>query len=521
MPAYSRFLIKNANIITGDNTPCFKGMAAVEGSRIIYVGADIPFECEYVVDAEGLNLSPGFIDVHGHSDFSILLYPEASSKLLQGVTTEISGNCGLSSSPLYETAYNRWAPRWERNGLNVTWRTPKDYFSVLEHAEPAINFLPLLGHTNVRTAIKGYHSGTLDADELAQFKDVLNEALINGFYGISLGLAYPPGIFAHETELSVLFDAAARHVIPVTVHMRDEGPEVEEALDDMIRLAEKSGAALQVSHLKAYGTKNWHKAKLLCETIQAHHDKGLNIHFDRYPYTAFNTDLDIILPQALFDGGHEKALSRLQERKDELAIYLSTRFSYADAEKIIISDCVDEDCIGKPLPAIIGAERGAIFWKQVIEFICAVKFDVFANFFLMNDEELVTITRHPLCIIASDSSVRPMNIGRERPHPRTYGTFPRFLCMVLADNIISAEEAVYKMTGLPARKFGIPLRGLIKEGYYADLVLWDQRKIADRAAYSQPAHAPDGIRAVWVNGRQAVSDGKQTGIRAGKLLLKR
>lgn len=522
-PVQCDLLIINARIITGDCSPAFDGMVGISKERICYVGTVRPYSCDTVIDAQGKILSPGFIDIHGHSDFTILLYPDAESKVAQGVTTEFIGNCGLSAAPLYGDAWKRWHSRWEKKNLTVDWHTPEEYFRRLEQRKSNINIAPLLGHGNLRASIKSYNGQLLSNDEKKEFALLAENSVRCGFWGISLGLAYPPGIFSDESELAILFQLAQEKRIPITVHMRNEGDTVEESVDEMLDLAQRYGTQLQISHLKAYGSKNGEKIKRIIEKIDyIREHKKLDVCFDRYPYTAFNTDLDFILPQEIFDGGHACALSKLRQPafRTMLGKQLAAQYTLDDASNIVISSIRSDKqkLIGKRLTDVFDP-ADPNFWEHVVALIDEVECEAEATFILMKEDNLPILFVHPCAIVASDSSVRPYN-DSGNPHPRTYGTFPRFLEMVLNSNLMPIEQAVYKITGLPARKFGLDNRGVIKEQYYADLVLWNPHTIADMSSYENSKIKPHGICAVWVNGHMVYKEGNVFEQLSGKLLLK-
>lgn len=513
------FIVRNAFIVKGDGSSGFMGSVGVCGDKIVTIEDDVEYSCNNIIDAGGLVLSPGFIDVHSHSDFSLLLYPYAESKIFQGVTTEVVGNCGLSSAPLHGEAWARWHGRWKKKGLTVDWHEPAEYFSKVEKSGVAINILPLLGHSNIRASIKGYSGGKLSGKELVVFKDLADKSVKQGYWGVSLGLAYPPGIFADQDELDTLFKVIKKNDVFLSVHMRDEGPSVEESLAEIIRLATAHDVRVQISHLKAYGRKNWSKIDRLIEQIDHAKAAGLDICFDRYPYIAFNTDLDWIMPQEIFDGGIDKAYERLSNSgfKKETADILNQRFSIDDADNIIISDCnVKTEYVGQKLTEIVN-RKSKTFWLDVINFLLDVRFGAEATFILMREANLKKIFSHSCVMVGSDSSIRSYD-DSGCPHPRTYGTFPKFLRMVLDEKIINLEEAVYRITGFVAKKMRLKKRGLISDGYFADMVLWDPDKIDGNGTFSNPKIRPVGIKNVWINGEEVYEN--KSDFLPGKLLLR-
>jgi len=305
----------------------------------------------------------------------------------------------------------------------------------------------------------------------------------------------------------------------VSVHMRDEGPAVQESLSEIIRLATAHDVRVQISHLKAYGRKNWYKIDGLIKQMDHARDMGLDISFDRYPYVAFNTDLDWIIPQEIFDGGIDKAYEKLNRPsiKKDIAGILDQRFSIDDADNIVISDySAKTEYEGQKLTQIVN-RQSKTFWLDVIDFILDARFGVEATFILMHTKNLKKIFSHSCAMVGSDSSLRPYD-GSGCPHPRTYGTFPKFLRMVLDEKIITLEEAVHRITGFVAEKLRLNKRGLISEGYFADMVLWDPDKIDGNGTFSDPKIRPVGIKNVWVNGIDVYE--KKLDFLPGKLLLR-
>ncbi len=515
-------VIHNAQIYSGYASESTRGMVGICGDKIAYVGQSILHQTSKSIDAQGCIVSPGFIDIHGHSDFSLLLNPHAESKIFQGVTTEVIGNCGLSGAPLIGEAYERWKDRYAQKILDIDWHEPEQYFDRLTNNGTAINVVPLLGHTNLRTIIKGYHGGRLTDSERCLLGELIDRYLSAGYWGISFGLAYPPGIFADQDEIELIMRHAAQHDVYISIHIRDEGPLVEQSLDEVLIAAKRTHCALQIAHLKSYGAANWHKLEGCIRAIENASMAGVSVHFDRYPYCAFNTDLDAIIPQQLFDGGWNQAKQRLQDPVivRETIKYLQDHFSLVDADNIRISDiCPSKrDLIGKSLSDILGRKKSTI-WKSFIELLVEIDFQAEATFALMNKDSMKKVLTHPLCIVGSDSGVRSFD-EKSKPHPRTYGTFTQFLKFVLDEKLMPLYEAIYKMTALPASKLGLSDRGILKEGYYADLILWDPKEIKELPTYDNPVQKSNFLKQVWINGQQVLQMGNNSQL-YGRVLLRK
>lgn len=514
--------IYNAKIISGNNEPEFYGMLGIVGEKIAYVGTQMPFSAKNKIDAEGMVLAPGFIDIHGHSDFSILMYPDAESKLFQGVTTEVTGNCGLSGAPLYADAYRRWQSRWKNKGLHIDWNHPSDYFEKLIAVKPSINIAPLLGHSNLRSWIKGYAGASLDKNEIDKLWSTAIKMMDTGFWGISLGLEYPPGIFADKAELDAIGSVLREKGGFLGVHIRNEGDTLLESVGEVIEVINKHQIPLQISHLKTCGRKNWHKIDSVLFEIEHKPLDGIDVGFDRYPYNALNTDLDWIIPQEIFDGGSQNALERLKtkEIKSKYAQYLRNRYTDQDAQNIIVTAIRDDkrELLGKKISDFINI-YDTKFWEKFIDFLIEIEFEAEASFIFMDESNLRKILKHSLCMIASDSSVRSYN-DLSNPHPRTYSTFVRFLEIALNEKLLPIHTAIYKITGFPAKKIGLTDRGIIGKNFYADIVIFDPEKIKDNSSYDNPKLKPSGIIHVWVNGKHIINEAIMQGPGTGKLLLK-
>ncbi len=520
-------LIHDARVFDGSTAVPVRASVGLAADEIVYVGdADLRDSADRVIEAEGLALAPGFIDTHAHSDFTLLADPRGQGKITQGVTTEVNGNCGMSAAPLFGKAIERREEDLRELGISFRWHTFRDYFLLLESQGLGINTANLAGHGNLRGSVVGYDDRRPTAEEMAGMRRLLAEAVADGAIGLSTGLIYPPGIYSTTDELVELGRVLHRADLIYTSHMRSEGSTLAEAVDEVIRIGQEAGIRVNISHIKTAGEANWHKADAVISRLHEVRNSGLRLTCDRYPYIASSTDLDAILPAWVFDGGNDEELRRLGDPatrrriEDEISGQVSRPGYWG---KIIVSSIGSEknkwmegmtlDEISARLH-ISGTEA---FFNIVIE----ERLRVGAIFLSMNEDNLRKFLSLPFCMVGSDSSARCFDgpTVQGKPHPRTFGTFPRlFGRYVREEGLLSLPEAVHKATMLPAEIFGLRKRGRIREGFFADLVLFDPERITDRATFGDPFQPADGIRSVFVNGREALSEGRLTHRLGGRVL---
>lgn len=520
-------LIHDALVFDGCAGGPVRASVGIAGDEIIYRGAaDRRAESGRVIEAAGLALAPGFIDTHAHSDFTLLADPRAEGKLSQGVTTEVNGNCGMSVAPLIGRALERREEDLCELGIRERWSTLEEYFGLVEKRGTGINTANLVGHGNLRGSVVGYDDRQPSAGELASMQQLLAEAVASGAIGLSTGLIYPPGIYSHTAELTALSRVLREKDLIYTSHMRSEGTQLQEAVAEVIRIGREAAIKVHISHIKTAGELNWHKADAVIGQLLQVRDEGLRLTCDRYPYIASSTDLDAILPSWVFAGGNEEELRRLNDPptrrriEEELREQVSRPGYWAG---IIVSSVGTEQnrwMEGKTLAEIAGG-LGVDGLNAFFRIIIGERLRVGAIFRSMNEDNLRKFLSLPFCMIGSDSSARcfdgPTALGR--PHPRTFGTFPRlFGRYVREERLLSLAEAVYKSTLLASETFGLKRRGCIRTGYYADLVLFDPGTIGDRASFEDPFQRAEGISHVFVNGVEAVSEGRVTGRLGGRVL---
>jgi len=522
------FLIKGGLIIdgTGSNGARY-GDIGIKGERIKAIGELSGASAEKIIDVSRHYICPGFIDTHSHSEFTILADGRAEGKICQGVTTEINGNCGFSAAPLYGLAFEQRERDLDELCIKERWNTFPEYFAILGKKGFAANFVTLVGHGNLRASVVGYSGKELTAEEKERMIKLLRDALSAGAIGLSTGLVYPPGIYSSTSEIIALAKEAAAYDGGVyTTHMRSEGNELLKAVDEAIKIGFESKIRVHISHLKASEKKNWKKMKDIFEKFFDAQQRGLNLTCDRYPYIAASTELDAVLPSWAYEGGHKRELERLKnpEVQEEIKRGILREHSEKDYWNNIMISSVNLDknkwMEGKRLTEI-GKHSGKSPIECFFEILIEENLRVGAIFFSMNEDNLKSILKLPCTMIGSDSSARSFDgiTAQGKPHPRGFGSFPRVLgTYVREQGIISLEEAIYKMTGLPAKTFGIRQRGIIAEGSFADITVFDLENIKDKSTFDNPFEKPEGIHYVFVNGVPALWEGDLTGALSGRIL---
>lgn len=516
-------LIRNATIIDGSGKDPFLGSIGIAGDKIILV-SDKPEESmasKEVIDATGFIVSPGFIDTHSHSEFTLLADNRAEGKILQGITTEINGNCGLSAAPLMGDAMVQRENDLKELGIRERWTNLGEYLFILEKHGLTMNFATLVGHGNLRASVMGYTDRRPNRHEIKEMTYLLNESTRYGAIGLSTGLIYPPGVFSKTDEI-VELTKGIRELI-YTTHMRSEGDRLEEAIEETIEIGRRSGIPIHLSHIKTSGRKNWHKIDSIIPMIDKARSEGIRITADRYPYIAASTDLDAVLPSWAFEGGTEDEIRRLKDKGIRHQIKAEIMSQHPGDEYwkgVMVSSLQADDkkwMEGKSIEEISKAlKRNPV--DLVFDLLIDEKLRVGAIFFSMNEENLLRFMELPYVMVGSDSSARSFDgvTSKGKPHPRGFGSFPRFINRF--GKILGMPEAIRRITALPAKTFSIKERGLLFEGYYADIVIFDEKRIADRATFENPFVKPEGIYYVIINGEMAVREGQPTGIKRGRVL---
>lgn len=509
-------------VFDGTGTPGLPVDVGITGDSIADIGDLSAATAKRIIDAGGKCVCPGFVDVHSHSDAYLLIQPDAMSKIFQGVTTEIVGQCGASASPL-QGEY-KMPSDWRDKKFPVAWHSVREYLAALEAARPAVNVGFLTGHSAIRAGVMGYEPRQAAPDELAAMKRMLENCMDEGSRGFSTGLVYPPGSCAPSSEIWELAGVVAKHNGVYASHMRSEGAGLVEAVEETIDVCRRTGVRTQISHLKTAGLANWPKIDRVLEIIRAARAEGLPVMSDRYPYAASSTDLDIVLPAWASTGGPDAVLARLRDAATRAKILAELKKSRADEDwqRIMIGSVSHPDHAEYPglrLPEIADKVKRhpADALLQIIE---KDKLKTGGIFFGMSEENMWRILSEPYVMIGSDASIRsPAGpLSEDHPHPRAYGAFPRFIRKVIDEKRMPLEEAVRKMTRLPAEHFKLQGRGRLAKGFKADITVFDPEKISDKATFAKPHQLAAGIEAVLVNGCVTLLKGKLTGQRAGSVL---
>lgn len=525
------FVLRQATIFDGSGRAPFISDVGLSGERIVAVGDLAAVSGKTELSAKGLWLFPGLIDVHTHSDAFLLLEPWCPSKLLQGVTTEIGGQCGGSAAPRLNGA--RLPSDWEaqtypvrpgREATGPNWDTVSDYRACFDAVRPATNFILFAGHNTLRKGVMGDAPRAATEVETAEMVRRLEAALDEGAWGVSTGLVYHPGVHSRPEEVLALVSACARRGGMYATHMRSEGDGLLEAIDEVLDLTRKTGVRTQISHLKTSGRANWPKLPAVLERIECARAQGWQIHSDRYPYLSAGTDLDIVLPEWASAGGNAVILRNLEDAQARARIVAELNASGRDPETVMIGgtwSAQTRQWSGKTLSQIM-RETGLSFGAAIVQVLRADQSRTGAFFFGMCQENLETILRQPWVMPGSDASLRaPWGVlGRDWPHPRAYGTHPRFFRMLTERLNVSPEAAIRRMTGLPADVFGISKRGYIRVGWFADIVLVDPMLWRDVAEYNAPHRFAEGVQTVFVNGSPVVMGGQlnPSAVRRGRFL---
>ncbi len=533
-------LIRGGTLVDGTGTPGRPADIGVTGDRITAIGdlsaVDIA-SVRDVTDAHGLIVAPGFVDPHGHSDSSVLLDGALPSHLHQGYTTQLSGNCGYTLAPLTPPARALLQPDLDTRTLDPAWSGFAGYLDEVEAQPLGLNVAFLVGHGTVRGAVLGPDDRRPSPAELASMVAHVDEAMEAGALGISTGLIYPPGIHARPEEIATLVAAAYRRGGLYATHMRNEAAEVAAAIDEALDTAVAAGrlagvpGRLQVSHLKAAATSVFGSGPALIEQIERARAAGLDVAADQYPYTAAHTTLATVLPPDILALDLDEAVAVLRDPAARARIRALQAQGISGWENVARDPGWDGVVIafsatrpswnGRSLAEIAAIEGGDPA-DLAMDVLADERLAVDCILHCMDEGDVEAIMAVPWIAVCTDAEARRPGhpvLGRGVPHPRAYGSTARVLGRYVRERgVLPLETAVAKMSGVPAARLGLHQRGLVREGWAADLVVFDAATVIDTATFEHPASYPAGIPHVIVNGRLAIRDGVETGERPGRLL---
>jgi len=526
-------LIKNGTVVDGSGAPGVVADVALEGDRIAAIGPNLAGEAARTIDAKGLMVAPGFIDIHSHSDLVYDKCPGAESKVRQGVTTEVVGMCGFSPGPIAPgraDAVRDWIGGIG-NKPPATWHSFGEYLDFLRGLGTSVNVVQFVGHGALRLATVGGDNRPATADEQQQMERLLAEGLDAGAWGYSTGLVYAPSVYGSTEELIALAKSMATRGGLYFSHVRGEAGTLEKAYEEAIRIGEQGGVPVQIAHVKASGRENWGKMERALRMITDARARGVDVTGDVYPYPAGSTKMDNLLPAWMHDGGTAKLLERLADpaaRERAIADCLiggerwgSSSGSYG-WDEVMVATSSRPELAGKNL-----AELARLTGKEpahaMMDLVLSEHAGVSMVGFSQSEENVAIASADPHTMIGSDSLSLHSGPGPHpgKPHPRSYGTFPRVLGVYCREKrLFSWETAVHKMTGMPAGKLRLKDRGLVKAGFAADLALFDPKTVRDEATFPDPHRHPAGIPYVVVNGQVVVDGPRYNAVPAGRVLTR-
>ena len=525
-------LIHGGTVIDGTGTPGRLADVAVEGDRIVAIAHRLTGEAARVIDATGHVVAPGFIDAHSHSDLFYFACPSAESKVRQGVTTEVVGMCSFSQAPLapgHEEVVRGWAGGIGAS-LDLGWQTFGQYLDALAAVRPAVNVAHFVGHGALRIAAMGFEARPAGADDQKAMGRRLGEALDAGAFGFSTGLVYAPSAYSDTAELIDLARTMTSRGGLYFSHIRGESSMLLDSIAEAIRIGDEAGVGVEVSHVKASGRENWPKIDAALRMIEDARARGVDVLGDVYPYNAGSTKLDNLMPAWAHDGGITKLLERLADRAVrrrivEECLVDGERWGTVSQggigfDQIFIASCKRRELEGLSL-AQIARQSGIAPAESLMNLLLEQKCTVGMVSFSQSLDNVAKVLAHPNLMIGSDSIPLFEGDGDKpgKPHPRTYGTFPRVLGEYARDRgLFSLETAVHKMTGMPAARLRLPDRGLLREGFAADVAVFNPATVKDESTYPDPHRYPTGIPYVIVNGVVVVDGDRFTSARTGRIL---
>jgi len=532
-------LIQNGTIVDGSGGPAYISDVAVKNGKIVTIGPSLKIDNQKVLDASGKIVCPGFIDIHSHTDGTILINSKAESKIRQGITTEIVGNCGMSAAPLTAEYLSEIRDHLTINSdygkpsdIGKFWVTFGEYIEHLNELPMGVNLMPMVGFGTLRSAVMGLKSGPPTENEMRAMEDLLAKSLKEGAAGLTTGLEYVPDSLAQTDELVRLAKVVERHNKIYASHIRGESHILFASIEEAIRTAEESGCQMQISHLKLGGKFNWGKTEQLFALLEEALARGVDLSWDQYPYVAWGTGLVDYIPRWVHQEGHQKLIEYLSEpstrkrirQEIEASIKLGNHaYNTAPWENVQIAK------VRSPEYQLIEGKRVSEIAQEldvdpidiVFDLLIAEKGAVSTLVFCMDEEDIKTIMRHPKTVIASDGRAVATygELNKGSTHPRYYGAFPRILGKYVRDEkVLSLENAIQKMTSMPAEIMGLNNRGTLAPNNIADITIFDPNTVSDMATFENPHQYPKGIETVIISGDIIINQGEHSNKMAGTVL---
>jgi N-acyl-D-amino-acid deacylase len=528
-------IIRKARVFDGTGNPWYVADIGLHGDAIAAIGDLSGSSAALEVDARDLAAAPGFIDIHTHSDIALLIEGEGHAHIRQGVTTNVIGNCGSSAAPVSDEAaeHLRKEATTEHPDVPWDWRSLGEYLAILEKRGTSINVVLLVGQGTVRGSVMGFADRPPTAVELTKMQEMVRAAMEDGAFGLSSGLIYTPGSYAATDEVVALAQVAAEYGGIYASHIRGENDTLLTAVAEAIEIGRRARLPVQIAHFKAMGRHMWGKSTESLALVDEARAEGIEVTCDQYPYNASATGLGAYLPAWAHAGGTEALMGRLRDPAARARIRQDIDHGTGDWvslhkgvgwDNTLITRCKEGEIEGLTVSEITRRRAGCDDYETAFDLLLENDGRVSVVYFTIGDEDIERIMRHPAVMIGSDSSAiaatGPLALGK--PHPRTFGTFVRVLGRYVRElGTITLQEAVRKMTSLPAQKLGLYDRGILRPGLKADVVVFDPDKVGDRATYVDPMQYPTGVEHVFVNGRHTISGGEHLCVRAGAVLRHR
>lgn len=522
------YVLKGGTIIDGTGAPAYQADVAIKDGKIAKIAETITCASAEVLDVTGLAVAPGFIDIHSHSDNSFLLDERCESKLYQGVTTELAGQCGYTIYPCPDDRLANILHYADGEAVDFASSSFQEFMDKVKAQGKLMgtNLISLIGHGALRCGVMGYENRKATPEELAEMQRLLDRDMQAGAWGLSLGLGYTPGVSSDQAELNALGEVVAKYDGIVTSHMRDQGKNTPTSLEEMYEINRQSGAHVHVVHFKASGRANWGRAPEFVQNVADARAAGVNVTVDVYPYTAASSGITNSFPKWAIQGGQEMAIARLLgEERQQIIDYLNGAFeTQADGEGLYIVTTGGRYPIadGKNVWEL-SQELGLSMAETIAKVAVETKAHATCISFAMSEADVEYMLSQNNYAIGSDGRALPLSASENagKPHPRNFGTFPRFLRLAREKNLCSLEVAVHRITKLSADMLALPDRGVLKVGTVADITVFDPANVTDKATYADPFQKSVGIMHVFMGGKPALLNGQQTERRLGEFILKK